>query len=479
MKTRTIGHKLFGGVATFVVLLLALGGAGIWTAQTIHQRLEETGNGTARRIALAATVKTENFRMFGGEKIMILAAFDNDAELLRQWQARVRTAHDDLTAAIGQLRGLMRAESGKLAVAELAEGVEQWMAVHRQVEALVVAGQPHEAQQLSLRKGKPLMDANEAAAEVIERNQEGFLRSDMEAAEAAYTRSLWVLFTVGGVTFATIALFAVVVRGINGGLRSTAKELNAGSTQVAAASTQVASAAQSLAQGATEQAAALEQTSASMEEMGAISRANAETATQAARLVADVARHVETSNASLDAMVGSMTAITESSGKVAKIIKTIDEIAFQTNILALNAAVEAARAGEAGMGFAVVADEVRTLAQRSAQAARDTQQLIEESIVRSNDGASRVEQVVGAIGAITTSVTEVKALVEQMRDAIAQQHQGITQVAQALTQMEQVTQTTAATAEESAAASEELNAQAGAAAEIVQRLEGMVERRAA
>jgi methyl-accepting chemotaxis protein len=479
MKTTTIGHKLFGGVATFVVLLLALGGAGVWTANTIHRRLDETGNGTARRILLAATVKTENFRMFGGEKIMIVAAFDNDPALLRQWQGRVSAAHADLTAAIGQLRGLMRVESGKRAVAELADGVERWMAVHRQVEALVLAGQPHEAQQLSLQQGKPLMDANEAAAEVIARNQERFLVSDMETAEAAYARSLWVLSAVGLVTLVTVAVFGFVVRGINRGLRSTAKQLNAGSTQLAAASTQVASAAQSLAQGATEQAAALEQTSASMEEMGSMARANAENANQAVRLVIDVARQVEASNASLDAMVGSMTAITESSGKVAKIIKTIDEIAFQTNILALNAAVEAARAGEAGMGFAVVADEVRTLAQRSAQAARDTQQLIEESIVRSNDGASRVEHVVGAISAITTSVAEVKGLVEQMREATAQQHQGISQVTQALTQMEQVTQTTAATAEESAAASEELNAQADAAAEIVQRLEGMVERRAA
>jgi methyl-accepting chemotaxis protein len=479
MKTRTIGHKLFGGVATFVVLLSALGGAGIWTAATIHRQLNETGNGTARRISLAATVKTQNFRVFGGEKIMILAAFDNDPALLRQWQEQVRAAHADLKAAIDQLRGLMRVESGKRAAAELAEGVERWMAVHRRVEALALAGQPHEAQQVSLKEGRPLMEANEAAAEVIVRNQERFLVSDMETAEAAYTRSLWVLSAVAGVTLVTVALFGLVVRGINRALRDTAKELNAGSTQVAAASTQVASAAQSLAQGATEQAAALEETSASMEEMASIARANAENGKQAARLVADVAQQVGESNASLDAMVGSMTAITESSGKVARIIKTIDEIAFQTNILALNAAVEAARAGEAGMGFAVVADEVRTLAQRSAQAARDTQQLIEESIVRSNDGASRVAQVVEAIGAITSSVAEVKGLVEQMRDASAQQHQGISQVTQALTQMEQVTQTTAATAEESAAASEELNAQAGAAAEIVQRLEDMVELRAA
>jgi methyl-accepting chemotaxis protein/methyl-accepting chemotaxis protein-1 (serine sensor receptor) len=173
-------------------------------------------------------------------------------------------------------------------------------------------------------------------------------------------------------------------------------------------------------------------------------------------------------------MVQSMAAIKESSAKVAKIIKTIDEIAFQTNILALNAAVEAARAGEAGMGFAVVADEVRNLAQRSAQAAKDTAGLIEESISRSQEGTAKVDQVAHSIGAITDSVTRVKGIVEEVREASRQQTQGIDQVSQAIAQMEKVTQTTAATAEESAAASEELNAQAETAMGVVRQLEILV-----
>ena len=131
--------------------------------------------------------------------------------------------------------------------------------------------------------------------------------------------------------------------------------------------------AQSIAQGASEQAASLEETSASLEEMASMTRRNADHAAQAASLVTGVARQVDDSNAAFSGMVASMSAIRESSDKVSRIIKTIDEIAFQTNILALNAAVEAARAGEAGMGFAVVADEVRTLAQRSARAAKDTE----------------------------------------------------------------------------------------------------------
>src|SRR6185503_3188034 len=195
---------------------------------------------------------------------------------------------------------------------------------------------------------------------------------------------------------------------------------------------------------------------------------------EAAGLMSQVDQRVTESNHALSAMVTSMASIQDSSAKVAKIIKTIDEIAFQTNILALNAAVEAARAGEAGMGFAVVADEVRNLAQRSAQAAKDTAALIEESIVRSREGSDRVELVATSIGAITGSVTRVKGIVEEVREASRQQTQGIDQVAQAIAQMEKVTQTTAATAEESAAASEELNAQAESSIAVVRDIQALV-----
>ena len=166
--------------------------------------------------------------------------------------------------------------------------------------------------------------------------------------------------------------------------------------------------------------------------------------------------------------------IKHSSDKIAKIIKVIDEIAFQTNILALNAAVEAARAGEAGMGFAVVADEVRNLAQRCAQAAKDTAALIEESIAKSNDGKSKVDQVAAAIRAITEESGKVKTLVDEVSVGSQEQTRGIEQVAKALTQMEQVTQQSAANAEESAAAAEELTAQAATLMDVVGHLSAMV-----
>src|SRR5262249_23710804 len=164
-----------------------------------------------------------------------------------------------------------------------------------------------------------------------------------------------------------------------------------------------------------------------------------------------------------------MGEIKTSSDKISKIIKTIDEIAFQTNILALNAAVEAARAGEAGMGFAVVADEVRNLAQRCAQAAKDTAALIEESIAKSNGGKAKVDQVAEAIRAGTQEAAKVKTLVDEVNLSSQEQARGIEQVGKAIIQMEQVTQKTAANAEESASAAEELTAQSETLKDIVQQ----------
>ena len=298
----------------------------------------------------------------------------------------------------------------------------------------------------------------------------------MDSADAARTSMvqqfvaivlLCLLVTVPGVLFFTR-------RKVIAPLTVRFAELRSGSEQVLAAASEVSSSAQHLAAGATEQASSIEETSASMEQMRATTTQTTGRTDDAARLMQEVDASVQASNDSLNTMVASMAAIAESSQKVSNIIRTIDEIAFQTNLLALNAAVEAARAGEAGMGFAVVADEVRSLAQRSAQAAKDTAGLIEESIARAQGGSHNVEQVATAISGITASVAKVKGLVEEVSVASREQSQGFDQVSTAIAQMEKVTQTTAATAEESAAASEELNAQAETSMQVVKRLEALV-----
>ncbi len=286
-----------------------------------------------------------------------------------------------------------------------------------------------------------------------------------------FRRYLWVTL-VGQLPLA--ALIAWVIRDMNTRLRRTAASLGQGAEQVAGAADQVSTAAQALSQGATEQAASIEETSASMEEMSSMTRQNAENSATAASLMADVDQRVGDAGRVLASMVDAMQQIKDSSQKVSRIIKTIDEIAFQTNILALNAAVEAARAGEAGLGFAVVADEVRNLAQRSAQAAQDTAALIEESIAHAQAGDERVGHATASMQAVAGSCGQLKGLVDQVSVASREQSQGIEQVTQAVTQMEKVTQTNAASAEQSAAASQQLHAQAETTMEVVRELTALV-----
>ncbi|MDE3196359.1 MAG: hypothetical protein KGN84_08440, partial [Acidobacteriota bacterium] len=194
----------------------------------------------------------------------------------------------------------------------------------------------------------------------------------------------------------------------------------------------------------------------------------------AADLVSQSQAMVEKANRSLSEMVAAMGEIGASSEKISKIIRVIDEIAFQTNILALNAAVEAARAGEAGMGFAVVADEVRNLAQRSATAARDTAALIEGSISASQEGSSKVNDVASSIRAVAEEAGRIKALVDQVSLESEEQARGLGVIDRALVEVEQVTQRAAASAEESAAAAEELNAQSESLRKIVSHLGDLV-----
>jgi methyl-accepting chemotaxis protein/methyl-accepting chemotaxis protein-1 (serine sensor receptor) len=282
----------------------------------------------------------------------------------------------------------------------------------------------------------------------------------------------WGLLLFSVVAGALLAF--VIVRSVNGALTRAIAELSEGAEQVASAASQVSSSSQSLAQGSSEQAASLEETSASSEEINSMSRKNAENSRGAADLVSQSQQKFVETNRSLEQMVVAMSEIKGSSDKISKIIKTIDEIAFQTNILALNAAVEAARAGEAGMGFAVVADEVRNLAQRCAQAAKDTASLIEESIAKSNDGKTKVDQVAVAMQTITEESAQVKTLVDEVNLGSQEQARGIEQIGKAIAQMEQVTQKTAANAEESASAAEELTAQSETLKDVVERLNAMV-----
>jgi methyl-accepting chemotaxis protein/methyl-accepting chemotaxis protein-1 (serine sensor receptor) len=330
-----------------------------------------------------------------------------------------------------------------------------------------------EAGQLS-SKVQEFASVSDQQLSIFKDRQRAFLKQSQKRSDSLGTQSTTVL-ALGICLLVIIVPFAVLsVRAMNRTLVTAVTELTEGANQVAAAASQVSSSSQSLAEGSSEQAASLEETSAASGEIESMARKNSESTRQAADLVTASQRSYAAMNQLLEQMIAAIGDINTQSGKISKIIKVIDEIAFQTNILALNAAVEAARAGEAGMGFAVVADEVRNLAQRCAQAAKDTAALIEESIAKSADGKFKVDQVSTAIEAVTAEAGKVRILVEEVCLGSQEQTRGIEQIGKAIGQMEQVTQKTAANSEESAAAAEELNAQSETLKDIGEQLSVMV-----
>jgi methyl-accepting chemotaxis protein len=279
---------------------------------------------------------------------------------------------------------------------------------------------------------------------------------------------------VAGCVVAGLALGILVAILIAGGLNRVlwhfAASMSDNSTQVARAAEQVSSSSEALAEGAGEQAAALEETSAALDKMAGMTRRNAEHSQKANDLAKQARSAADKGVGDMQAMNAAMEAIKVSSDDIAKIIKTIDEIAFQTNILALNAAVEAARAGEAGLGFAVVADEVRNLAQRSAQAAKETAGKIEGAIGKTGQGVEISRKVSESLNEIVLKVRQVDELVAEVAGASNEQTQGIAQINGAVGQMDRVTQGNAASAEQSASAAAELNAQAEVMQESVTEL---------
>ena len=266
----------------------------------------------------------------------------------------------------------------------------------------------------------------------------------------------------------------MVIRSTNGILRSIASNLDRGSLQTASAARQVSMASNSLSSGANEQASSVEETSTALEEMSSMIRATAENARKATTLASEARQVADAGSMLRGEVTAAMSVMESSSTEVAKIVKNIDEIAFQTNILALNAAVEAARAGEAGAGFAVVADEVRSLAQRSAAAAKETAEKIDAAIISNRNGSQCSAKVGEALSEIAEKVRAADLLVADIARAASEQAQGIEQINGAMAQMDKVTQGNASSAEESASAAEELDAQAETMKELVGQLRRLV-----
>ncbi|MEO8127778.1 MAG: methyl-accepting chemotaxis protein [Bryobacteraceae bacterium] len=469
----TIGKKLLWGFGSVIVMTAMLGLIALVKIGTMSEGIEKIVKTSLPDVYFVGTLSG-----FAKEERMAMISHiaSDSAGEMQNFDALIESNSKKLSEGVKTFDQNNKTPRDREYVARLTEANETILRAWEKIKPLSASLKTKQALNVWLSEAIP---AGAVRAKVLQEMADSSKAGGDEdgdlATKAAASGRTWLIIVLFIAVFGGAAIAFLILRSTNSDLKKAVDELGQGAEEVTGAAAQISSGSQSLAQGTSEQAASLEETSSSSQEMAAMTKKNADSSREAANLMSIVDQRVLAANETLAEMVVSMGEITSSSDRISKIIKVIDEIAFQTNILALNAAVEAARAGEAGMGFAVVAEEVRNLAQRSAQAAKDTAALIEESIGRSSEGRTKLGKVEQAIRSITESSQKVKALVDDVNLSSTEQARGSEQIANAITQMEHVTQQAAASAEESAAAGEEMAAQARAMLAVVGRLRAMVE----
>jgi methyl-accepting chemotaxis protein len=470
----TLGKKLLGGFGVMLGLVLVLSMAAVIALRNLNGDLDRAANVTARKQYLAGGVNAAASEMASLARGSVLASVVGEKARSDGYLRQFEAPEEQLRKAIAELERLSDSQDGGGLLERIAGQATLVRQAYDELRQAMANQQLDAALTIFNQKLQPRLEgiAREASSLVERQGSELASASEASAAKSARIRSL----TIGLAGLAlVVGLFVFwMVRHANVSLQRLTGRMSNSAEKVSTAAGQVSSASRSLAQGAAEQASSLEETSASTEQIASITRKNADRALQVAGLMQDQERGAGEVNQTLDRMVEKMKEIDASSNKIARIIKVIDEIAFQTNILALNAAVEAARAGEAGLGFAVVADEVRNLAQRCAQAARDTASLIEDSIATSQDGNARLDQMAGAVRTMTENSVRVKSLVDEVNLGSQEQARGMEQIAHAVLQMEKVTQRTAAGAEQSASAGGQLDGHASDLRTLVLEMRSMV-----
>jgi len=507
-KNSTVRTKLtasFGGLA---LMVLAVAGLSVKSLSDADRRFADFVNGANARAMLAGQVRAAVNQRAIAARNLVLVTSPEDVALEK---AAVMQAHEAVQAELAELNERVQADpttssTARRMIGEIDRVEKAYGPVALRIVKLALDGNKAEATERINRDCRPLLRALIAATDDYKTHSEALAQQLTRASNEAYATQRNVLLVACGLAvLAAIALGLLIARSLARALGAEPGELGqaarhiadgdlgeiagadrapAGSVlsslgamqaslarivgevrkssdSIATGSSQIAAGNADLSQRTEEQASALEETSATMTELGATVRSNSDNAAQANQLAREATEVASRGGDVVGQVVDTMKGINDSSRRIADIITVIDGIAFQTNILALNAAVEAARAGEQGRGFAVVAGEVRSLAQRSAEAAKEIKTLIVDSVERVEHGTSLVDRAGATMTEVVVSIRRVSDIVGEISAASAEQSSGVAQVGEAVTQMDRVTQQNAALVEQSAAAAESLKQQAG------------------
>jgi methyl-accepting chemotaxis protein len=410
----------------------------------------------------------------GYQQAILLRSILSDSSGVERSRAGAAEAETRVASLFSELAPSLDSAKDREMVGSLQLKADAARALREEVTRLIAVQQMDAALRIVAEKLLPAYEDIQQQSASLLNDQRREMTTAAEIAQSKASTNRVVALVVIACTVICALLIALALRRMVAELNTVTGEVAKGAGQVAQAARQMKTVSDSLSQGATEQSASLEQTSASTEQINSMVHKNAENSKIVAEFTTTANRLLTEANQKLNQMLESMKDISTSSEKISKIIRVIDEIAFQTNILSLNAAVEAARAGEAGMGFAVVADEVRNLAQRCSQAAKDTSVLIAESITHARTGKVRLDEVAQAMQEVTTNSAEIGRLSEQVSHGSDEQARGIEQISRAILQIQEVTVKTSASAEQGAAAGSQMHSESEHLNSTVERLRKML-----
>jgi len=458
MKNMKLSTKLIGGFVIVALIGAIIGAWGILKIKQIDAADEMLYEHMTVPLVQLADISIAFQRVRVNSRDMIQAS---DPAKIKHFADRTTELTKDINKNAEEYEKTLFTEEGKALFRRFVESRKAYQAHLAKMTEFAMNN--NDAEALSVLEGEGAKTSRNEQ-NIIEEMMANKIRlaketADSNAATANSATIVTIILTLVGVAL-SLFLGIYLPLSISRALNRVIAGLTDGAGQVSSAAGQVSASSQALAEGTAEQAASLEETSSSIEEMSSMTKHNADSANQAKAMTVEATMVVGKVNEQMIDMAAAVAEITRSSEETGKIIKTIDEIAFQTNLLALNAAVEAARAGEAGAGFAVVADEVRNLAMRASEAAKNTNNLIDNTIKAVRKGNELTTATQEAFRENADISRKIGQLVEEIAAASEEQSRGISQVNLAVSEMDKVTQSTAANAEESSAAAEELNAQA-------------------